>query len=258
MIHSVMLVCFLGAAPASEPSSDKPPSPLERYASPIDKLSQATIGQASRAVRYDWRRMNVGASFQLTQILELNNFFTIGSGVAVRKPYGDFMLELSLLSVETWGSESTAKLALTPYRQGGRPSRWEVGLTGGFPLAEGVLTPRFSFLPASEWVFNVVAGARYVYYPGQSANMGFLEAVSTMFLPVLNEKELGNLDATRPPGMQIIDSRYFLLFGVSSDIYTHSGLFLTPRAMLGLPALSANTSSLGWWWELSMNLGWAF
>lgn len=258
MILSVMLTCLLSAAPSSEPSAEKVPSPIERYASPIDRLSEATIGHASRAVRYDWRRMKVGLSYQITQILELNDFYSLGNGLAVRRPFGEFMLEFGFLSVETSGSESTSKLALTPYRQGARPSRFELSLTGGFPVAEGVLTPRFSFLPATQWVFNVVGGARYVYYPGQSANMSFLEAVGTMFLPALNEKELGNLDARRPPGMQIIDSRYFFLFGVSSDLYFHSGLYLTPRAMLGLPGASANTSSLGWWWELSLNLGWAF
>jgi hypothetical protein len=53
--------------------------------------------------------------------------------------------------------------------------------------------------------------------------------------------------------MQVDPARYNLLVGLSLDVYFHSGGFLTPRVMATLPITG---SELGWWWDVSLALGW--
>ena len=165
------------------------------------------------------------------------------------------MGELAITRVLTWGSASTEKLALTPYRQSGRPSRFELDINVGYPLAEGVATARPGFFPATELVFSANAGLRYAYYPGALSGASFGEVARALIAPRLLAKELENLERKLPPGMQIDEGRYNLLTGLDLDIYFQTGGFVSPRVMFALPITGTD---LGLWWELTFGAGWMF
>lgn len=278
MIPEVLLVVLCAAA---EPAADKPvleekpaetkqslkappakeidESALQSHRTAFEALSERMIGTASRAVRYDWRKMNLGIAATASQLLELNNFNSVRVGGGLRFPLSELMVEFAAFYVHTWGSEATERLSFTPYRQAGRPSRLEIDLNVGFPLAEGVSTPRFGFLPATELVFSVNAGIRYLYYPGSLNGFDGWRAFGALFAPSMDDDQIKNLEPQRLPGMGIDRTRYNLLVGFSLDVYFQTGVFLGPRVMLALPVFSGFTGSgLGVWWELTMSAGWSF
>jgi hypothetical protein len=247
LIRSLFLIAWLASESGNEDTT------LERYRTPLDAMMERMIGVASRAVRVDWRRKKVGFGLIGGRLLELNNFGSARLGGFVRRPFGGVMAELGVSRVFTWGSESTRKLALTPYRQLGRPSRFELDLNIGYPLAEGVATTRAGFFPATELVFSANAGMRYLFYPGALSGVGFRRTITGHIKPQLSAGEIERLESRRVPGMQVDPARYNLLGGFNLDIYFHSGGFLTPRVMAALPL---SGSGLGWWWEFSLALGW--
>jgi hypothetical protein len=247
VIHSLFLIAWL----ASE--SAPPDTTLDRYRTPLDAMMERMIGVASRAVRVDWRRKRVGFGVVGSRLLELNNFSSSRLGGFVRRPLGGVMGELAISRVFTAGSESTRKLALTPYRQLGRPSRFELDLNLAYPLAEGVATARAGFFPATELVFSANAGLRYLWYPGSLSGSGFRRTATGLIRPQLSAAELAKLEDRRLPGMQVDSARYNLLTGLSLDVYFGSGGFLAPRVMAALPL---SGSDLDWWWEFSLALGW--
>jgi hypothetical protein len=260
VIRSLLLIMTLAQAPAASETrpdtrteTQKDETTLERYRTPIDAMMERMIGMASRAVRLDWRRKRVGFGVLGGRLLELNNFGSARLGGLVRKPFGGFMGELAINRVFTWGSESTKKLALTPYRQLGRPSRFELDLNVAYPLAEGVATARAGFFPATELVFSANAGLRYLYYHGALSGVGFRRTATGLLRPQLTRRELDKLEDRRLPGMQVDGARYNLLAGFSLDVYFHGGGFLAPRVMATLPVTG---SSLDWWWDVSLALGW--
>jgi hypothetical protein len=239
-----------GTGPSGEtPRED---TTLERYRTPLDAMMERMIGLASRAVRLDWRRKKVGFGVLGGRLLELNNFGSARLGGLVRLPFGGFMGELAINRVFTWGSESTRKLALTPYRQLGRPSRFELDLNVAYPLAEGVATARVGFFPATELVFSANAGLRYLYYHGALSGVGFRRTATGLLAPQLSRRELDKLEDRRLPGMQVDSARYNLLAGFSLDIYFHNGGFVAPRVMATIPVTG---SGLDWWWDVSLALG---
>lgn len=245
--------------PAGSTPTLSPDDSLERYRTPFEVLSERMIGEASRALRFDWRRKTLGVGVLGSQLLELNNFTSARLGGFARTPLGNLMTEAAVTWVFTGGSESSERLALTPYRQSGRPSRLELDLNLGYPLAEGVVTAWPGFFPATELVFSVQAGFRYLYYPGELHGAGFREIAKAVFAPKLSDRELENLEEDRLPGMEVDGARYNLLAGLSVDLYFKSGGFVAPRAMIAVPILSSlSDSGLGWWWELSLGLGWMF
>ena len=255
-------------APAPEvapaPVTPKPPPPkeedttIDRYRTPFEVLAESTIGVASRSVLFDWRKATVGFGVVTSALLELNNFYSMRVGGFVRIPTGNLTAELAVTRVITWGSDSSEKLSLTPYRQSGRPSRIEFDINLAYALLEGVGTPRLGLIPTAELVFSVNVGFRYLYYPGALGTANAGQVLEAIFAPKLQEREIVYLERERLPGMQIDRGRYGLMAGFSLDLYFRTGIFLEPKVMLGLPVLSGMTnSSLGWWWELSMSLGWA-
>jgi hypothetical protein len=244
---------------ATDSGNGQEDTTLDRYRTPFEVLTERMLGTASRAVRFDWRQTRVGVGLVGSQLLELNNFRSTRLGGFVRMPIKGFLGDIAITRVFTRGSESTEKLALTPYRQSGRPSRFELDLNLGYPLAEGVTTARPGFFPATELVFSANAGLRYLFYPGSLAGASFRDTAGSLFAPTLSELEIENLESTRLPGMQLERARYSLLTGLSLDVYFQSGGFLSPRVLIALPLLSGATQSgLGWWWELSFGAGWAF
>jgi len=247
---------------AASPADDAPrqlDDSIARHRTPFDVLSERMIGETSRAVRFDWRRKTVGVGVVGSQLLELNNFSSARVGGFARMPFSNLMGELALTYVFTWGSESSERLALTPYRQSGRPNRLELDLNLSYPVAEGVVTAWPGFFPATELVFSLQAGLRYLHYPGSLSGAGFRDVAKALFAPTLTDLEVGNLEADRLPGMRVDEARYSVLAGLSLDIYFHSGGFLSPRAMISPPIISAfESEGLGWWWELSLGAGWMF
>jgi hypothetical protein len=241
-----------GEPPPEEPQEDQT---IERHRTPFEVLNERMLGVASRAVRFDWRKKRLGIGLIGSQLLELNNFSSARFGGFVRRPLGGFMGELAITRVLTWGSASTDKLALTPYRQAGRPSRVELDINLGYPLAEGVATARPGFFPATELVFSANAGLRYAYYPGALSGATFGEVARALVAPRLLEKERENLQSKLPPGMQIDEGRYNLLAGLGLDVYFQTGGFLSPRVMFALPITGTD---LGLWWELTFSAGWMF
>lgn len=262
LIREVLLCCLLAGAAMAQPppSGEVPPrerdTSIERYKTSFEKLNERKVGEASRAVRFDWRNARVAFGVFGGGLLELNNFSTARVGGFARKSLGNFTLEAALSYAHTWGSDSTAKLNFTPYRQLARPSRLELDLGASYALAEGVVTPRLGVLPALEMVFNVNVGLRYLFYPGSLAGLPAGDTFATFFAPLLSDKEIANLEPQRLPGMKIERSRYSLLAGFSLDVYMPAGIFFTPRVMLGVPSVASfSGEGLGFWWELNFALG---
>jgi hypothetical protein len=245
--------------PAEPPGAEKDDQSLEQYRTPFEVLGERMIGAASKSVRFDWRRTTAGFGIVGSELLERNNFGSTRLGGFARRPVGGFLGEVAVTWVNTWATDSTRKLALTPYRQHGRPSRLELDVNLGFPLAEGVVTAWPSFFPATEVVLSANAGARYLFYPGALGGASFFTVSKAVISPRLTEHELDKLEAKRPGGMQIDTGRYGLLTGMSADLYFKNGGFISPRVLVSVPIFSTVTgSNLGWWWELTLGLGWAF
>lgn len=252
------------AADDAPPSSkeDAPPASnasVDSYRTPVEVLTERMIGSASRPVRYDWRKSKFGLGVVGSELLERNNFGSTRLGAFARMPMGGFMGELAITHAFTWETDSTRKLAMTPYRQFGRPSRFELDVNVGYPLAEGIVTAWPSFFPPTQMVFSLDAGFRYLFYPGALSGAKFGDVAAALVAPRLTDRELSNLEETRPGGMQIDSARYGLMAGGTLDLYFQTGGFLSPRVMVALPLLTPmNGTGLGWWWELSLGMGWAF
>ncbi|MHB8874298.1 MAG: hypothetical protein ACYC8T_11475, partial [Myxococcaceae bacterium] len=242
--------------PAEAPHALDPT--LDAYRTAFEALTERAIGKASRPVRYDWRKSTAGFGLIGSQLNELNNFYSVRYGLFLRTPSSGLMIELATTRVETWSTDSSDKLAMTPYRQYGRPSHWELDVNVGIPLAEGVVTAWPGFFPAVELVVNATVGFRYLLYTDAFGGAGFWDVAGAIFAPRLTDLEQRNLGGRRPPGMQVDDGRYGILAGLTTDLYFQSGLFVFPRAMVAVPLLNGATQThLGFWWELSVGVGWA-
>ncbi len=246
--------------PIEEPKVEEPKEideSIAKWRTPLDALAESTIGTASRAVLYDWRRSTFGFGVTGGALLELNNFSSWRAGGFVRIPVGNLQVEFAVNRAVTSGSVSTDLLALTPYRQSARPTRMEFDLNASYALLEGVGTPRLALIPPVELVFSLTLGFRYLYYYNALGTANFGQVFEAIFAPRLTQREIDYLEKERLPGMQVDPGRYNLLVGFQLDLFFRTGIFLTPRVMVALPLLSGATgSSLGWWWELSMMGGW--
>lgn len=234
---------------------------LSRYRTHFDELAERTIGSAAMPVAFPWRRTHVQAAVAGSFLSELNNFDSARLGARVRRPAGGALLELGASWVFVGDTESSRRLALTPYRQAGRPSRLEVDLGVSYPLAEGVVTSMPRFLPAAQLVLSAHAGLRYVYYPGTHADMRLRQRLGALLSPRLSEEELAQLEDRRLDAMQVDEARYTLLVGLGNDVYLQQGVFVSPRVLAAVPLGSlgrrddAPGSSLGLWLDLSLAVG---
>ncbi len=230
---------------------------VERARTPFEALTERLLGSASRAVRFDWRNKSVGFGVVTSGLFELNSFASARVGGFARFPNGNLLVELAFTRVIVWGSPSTETLAQTPYRQSGRPNRFELDVNLAYVLAEGVVTPKPGFLPPVQMAFSVTGGFRYLLYTEIFRNLSPGEVVGAIISPALSQKEVDNLELSRLPAMQIDRGRYSLLIGFSLDLYFQPGLFFSPRVLLAVPVFGGLTNSgLGAWWELSAGLGW--
>lgn len=247
-----------GAKEESPVAAPEGEDPLERFRAPIDVLTERFVGTTSRAIRFDWRASPAQLGISGSELIERNNFGAARLGGFVRRPFQGIMAELAVHWVFAFPTESSDKLALTPYRQAGRPPRLEVDLNVGFPIAEGVVTPWTDWVPPAEMVLSVTGGLRYLLYFASFGGDEPLNIMRDLALPQLSARELERLEQDRLPGMEVDPARYTALVGLSLDVYFQPGLFLQPRAMLGLPVLGpVSATRLGLWWEMSLALGWA-
>lgn len=260
MILEAVLSTLVSAAAADggviAPTDPIVDTSIERYRTPLEALTEHPVGEASRAVRFDWRHSRVGFGLTTASLLELNNYSSFRLGGYVRKAFGNVTLEAAATYVFVFGSEASERLSLTPYRQFGRPHRVEVDVNVGYALAEGVVTPRVGMIPAAQLVFSANAGLRYLFYPGAFTKIPALDAFGAFFAPRITDAEIANLEYRRLPAMQIDRARYALLAGFSLDLYFRPGVSVTPRVMMALPVFSGLPGAgLGWWWELSLAVG---
>lgn len=260
---AVLAALWSFAAHAEDEATSAVPVDVEDHSidanrSPVDALTESMIGSASKSVRFDWRRSPVAFALLGSELLERNNFGSTRLGLLSRKAFGDLLVELGVNYVFTWETDSSRKLSLTPYRQFARPARLEIDVNVAYALAEGVVTALPSVVPPAQMVLSANAGVRYLYYPGALEGADALGYAAGLTAPALTQVEIENLEGTRLPGMQVDLARYGLLTGLCLDVYLQPGLLVTPRAMLAIPIFAPfGGSGLGWWWELSVGLGWA-
>ena len=75
------------------------------------------IGTASRSVRFDWRKSPASFALIGSELLERNNFGSTRLGVLARMPIGGFIGEVGITRAFTWSTDSSDKLALTPWER---------------------------------------------------------------------------------------------------------------------------------------------
>lgn len=248
------------APDSGEPDSDAPPEDvLAPHRLPFRTLVDRSIGSTARPVRFNWRSSPIQLGLVGDHLFELNNFNSLRGGLQVRVPARSFIFEVGLSAVEVWDTPSSELLALTPYRQPGRPDRGELDLLFAFPLAEGIVTARPSFFPATQLVLHAFAGLRYTLYPAGFRELKPGQILTAIWTPALTEAELSNLEDKRLDAMEVDPARYGLMLGLGNDLYFKQGLYLSPRLLLAVPVLApASGSKLLWWADLSLAAGVAF
>lgn len=270
MIPSVLLAAWL-AGPAvaqdegssTESTSSEPTTPeedpLSRHRTDFDALTEQSIGTTSVPVQFNWRRTTVHVAGTGSFLFELNNFDSARVGGLLRIPAKTTLFELGVNYAHVWNTPSSELLALTPYRQPGRPRRLELDVGLALPVAEGVITTFPRFFPAVQMSFDLYGALRYSVYPTGFGGMKPGKVFTALLSPTLTEDELANLDEARLEAMQIDPGRYGLMLGFGNDIYFKQGLFVSPRVMFAVPLLApASGTELYFWADFSLAVGWAF
>jgi hypothetical protein len=243
-------------APDESPDDAEPEDTLSRFRTPFDVLAERAIGTASIPVEFSWRRSRVMLAATGNHYFELNNFNTLRAGGMARFPNDNLIVEVGLSRAWVWDTPSSELLALTPYRQPGRPKRMELDFNIGFPLAEGVVTTFPRIFPAVQMVFSAYGGLHYLFYPTGFEGLKIREVGTALISPFLTEAEIENLDDKRLDAMQIDTGRYGLMAGFGNDIYFKQGLFISPRAMFSIPLLApVSGTNLLLWSDFALAIG---
>lgn len=258
-------------APVSEPASEpaaapepavtppvrhEPDTRLSGFRTPFEALSERTIGRTARPVRFDWRQTKVQFGLLGGIPAELNNYNSLRAGGVARVPAGGTLIAVGLSKTWVMDTPSSRRLALTPYRQPGRPDRLELDVTLRYPLAEGIVTAVPAFMPATELVFSLAAELRYLIYTGAYSGLKPREKLRSVFSPSLSGKEIENLEDDRLPGMQVDRARLGLLTGLATDLYFQSGMFVSAKYLVAVPALIFMTQTeMGFGFELDLSVG---
>ncbi len=247
-------------APASEGDTTEPDAdPISKYRVRFDELAERTIGTASKPVAFNWRRSSFQVAANGSFLFELNNFNSMRGGAMLRLPSGGAIIEIGASYVRTWDTPSSRQLALTPYRQPGRPHRLEVDFGLAYPLAEGVVTAAPRIFPTTQLVFNAYAHVRYMVYPNGWGGMRPRQVIGAIFSPSMTEQELENLDDFRLDAMEIDSGRYGVMLGLGNDLYFEQGFFVSPRMMLAVPLLApASGTNLLFWADFTLSVGMSF
>jgi hypothetical protein len=265
LILSLFLVGFGWAAPAEGPApSDPPPEndpaeqedPLSPYRLSFDVLTDRTIGTASRPIVFNWRRSNLHLAATGSFLMELNNFNSGRAGLAARFPSRFTLFEVGASWVFVGDTPSSKLLALTPYRQPGRPDRIELDALLTVPMAEGVVTAARRWFPATQLVFSGHVGLRYSLYPIGFGGLRVRQVAAALVNPELSQAEIDNLERWRLDAMEVDPGRYGFMIGVGNDLYFEQGLFVSPRISFHVPILAPiSGSELLFWADLSLAIG---
>jgi hypothetical protein len=254
------------AAPDAASSKKLPtatPIELPSTRTPLPLLQERFVGVASRAVRFDWRSRTGMVALIGSELIERNNFASVRIGLMGRKAVGDLVVEGAVLWADSYATSGSELIALTPYRQAGRPLRLELEANVAWPLAEASTTASLWFLPPAEIVISAVAGGRYLLYPQlffaerPPSDLPFgVDTALSIASPVLSDSDVVVLERDAVAGMAIDRARVQTLVGLGTDVYFPPGVFVSPRALLALPLLApVSSTSIGWWWELSAMVG---
>jgi hypothetical protein len=102
------------------------------------------------------------------------------------------------------------------------------------------------------------AGLGYPAYPEGMLGRPLQEVGLDLATPQLSEAERERIEPKTPGGMLLDSARYHTMAGLSLDVYFQPGVFISPRALVAVPLLTPVTASgLGFWWELSLSIGYA-
>jgi len=273
-LHAVVVVLALALStgaradgPPAPPGADTAPSAapvtdgdvVARSRTPVQALTEHFVGSTSRAVRFDWRRSPVMVGVTAGEVVEKNNFSAQRYGLLGRKAFSDLILEVGVQLYLSDDTPSSELLALTPYRQAGRPAHLELDVNVGYAIAEGVVTPLAAFMPPAEVALVALGGVRYLGYWQTFPDRPIQDIGLSLASPQLSQIELERLDNDAPEAMAIDAARLHALVGLGVDTYLQPGLWASPRAMLAVPVLVPVTNtSLGFFWELTLVMGWAF
>jgi hypothetical protein len=242
------------------------PEDLPTTRTPLPLLQERFVGVASRATRFDWRNTTAMVGVIGSELIERNNFASLRLGIVGRKAVGDLVVEGAVTWADSFSTTSSTLIALTPYRQAGRPARAELEVNVAWPLAEAVTTASPWFVPPAEVVVSAIGGARYLLYPQlffaerppSGLPPGF-DTAASILSPIVTDSDVLVLEQGAAPGMAIDRARVQVLTGIATDVYFRPGIFVSPRALLALPLLApVSSTSLGWWWELSAVVGYAW
>jgi hypothetical protein len=221
-------------------------------------LNEHFLGSASRAVRFDWRRSPVAFGIAGGEILERNNFGLVRVGALARKAFSDLLLEVGVNYLHAFSTPSSDLLALTPFRQAGRPSHFELDVDVGYALAEGVVTPLASWMPPAELAFVAWGGARYLVYPEGLWGRPLTDVGIDLVSPQLSDGERAKIEPHAPAGMRVDSARLHTVVGFSLDVYFQPGVLVSPRVKLTVPLLAPLTGTgLGFVWDLGLVVGYA-
>lgn len=251
----LLLSGALMAAPPAE-GGEGTEDPLSPYRTPFGVLVESSIGSTSRPVEFNWRRTRAQIGATGNFLAELNNFNTARAGALARFPANGLIYEVSVTHAWVWDTPSSELLALTPYRQPGRPARWDLDFNVGFPLAEGVVTARPRVFPTVEMVLMGYAGLRYDFYPRTFEGLKAREVAGALLSPYLSDAEIENLEERRLDAMEVDPGRYNTMVGLGNDLYFKQGIFIAPRVMIAVPLLApVSGTELYVWGDLSLSVG---
>ena len=260
---AVTLSCGVAVAadppePADAPPAEAPADALAPYRVRFDLLTDRTIGTASRPVIYNWRKSTIHLAATGSFLMELNNFNSGRMGASVRLPSRSVLFEIGAAWVWVGDTPSSRLLALTPYRQPGRPERVEIEGFLTVPLAEGIVTSRPRWFPAAQLVFNAHIGLRYSLYPTGWGGLNPRQVLGAIIDPGLTDAEIENLDGVRRAAMTVDPQRYGPMIGIGNDLYFKQGVFVSPRLLFHVPLLAPATGTqLFFWADLGLSIGYA-
>ena len=144
---------------------------------------------------------------------------------------------------------------MMPYRQLGRPERWEI-LTGVFyPVAEGVVTLRHPVLPAAQMVLSLAADVRYLIYPSLFSKSDITGGLKSLLSTSLTTEQTDKLTQSAPAGMRVDPGKLNVLVGFNLHLYTSGGFIINAKAMLALALLGTSMPRHA---DFSFGIGYAF
>jgi hypothetical protein len=263
MIRDILRICIgvcaavtaVVAVAAGDAPNNAPNSPTTDTHIPFRQLSERIVGTASKSVRFDWRKKEYGLALQAGQPVEYNNFDSVRLGTSLFFPSDLFNGRLALSKVFVVSTSSSRDLNRMPYRQLGRPSRWELEAGFFIPMAEGVVTIRPSFIPPAQMVFSLAADVRYFIYTESYRDESAGTIFKRIFKPILNDTERRKLEQTAPGSMRVDGARLATLVGGELHIYGSEGMFLSSKLMLALPLLFTEMPLHS---DFSFGVGYAF